>query len=411
MRKATTTTFLTFIICCCLNVMSVNAQISTSENGGEKLSMEEARKQAIEKAMEARELREQGLLVTKKSNVNKTKAFIEEAVPVVEERVRKKSKKKSKQKDKKGKSKFPKLKKNKLGLNKDVPSEIDMEEKASLINEKDYSTEVDEEIEIPETKRIKRTDIDDPRVGDDIVRANRKEVRESITAPYGDAEAPIVEATKDHEYGNAEMPVVERKVVEQSTDISTRSSNINTSVASDMSKSTTTTRTAMSNPMTVNSTTTSPTMSNSTKVSSAYTTIEEPEQKLTPTYTKVNSAILNEYEGKLVVLNFWFSKCKECLEEMPKLNALVDKYEGSGVTFLGMSLDDTAEIEKTLKTNPFKYQIVPRAKRYTDDFLVFLYPSHIVVNSRGEIIAHLAGSGRDTFNDLEKAIELGMTMK
>ena len=49
--------------------------------------------------------------------------------------------------------------------------------------------------------------------------------------------------------------------------------------------------------------------------------------------------------GKTVVINFWFIKCKPCVDEIPKLNKLVKKYtHNKDVVFLSISFDQEKDI-------------------------------------------------------------------
>jgi thiol-disulfide isomerase/thioredoxin len=49
----------------------------------------------------------------------------------------------------------------------------------------------------------------------------------------------------------------------------------------------------------------------------------------------------SSYQGKVVVLNFWGSWCAPCRSEGQTLAALSAKYQGSGVRFLGVDVQDT----------------------------------------------------------------------
>ena len=49
------------------------------------------------------------------------------------------------------------------------------------------------------------------------------------------------------------------------------------------------------------------------------------------------TASLEELRGQWVVINYWAQWCKPCIEEIPELNALDQKYEQ--VTVLGVNYD------------------------------------------------------------------------
>ena len=48
---------------------------------------------------------------------------------------------------------------------------------------------------------------------------------------------------------------------------------------------------------------------------------------------------LNDYAGKLVVLNFWATWCPPCDAEMPTLENLWEKYRARGLMVVGVSVD------------------------------------------------------------------------
>src|SRR6185437_10738112 len=46
-----------------------------------------------------------------------------------------------------------------------------------------------------------------------------------------------------------------------------------------------------------------------------------------------NAISLQKLKGKPIVINFWFTACVPCIEEMPALNELKDKFKNSDVVF------------------------------------------------------------------------------
>jgi len=51
---------------------------------------------------------------------------------------------------------------------------------------------------------------------------------------------------------------------------------------------------------------------------------------------------LNDYRGNWVLLNFWATYCKPCVDEMPALNRLYLEYKEQGLVVLGVSIDEDA---------------------------------------------------------------------
>ena len=55
---------------------------------------------------------------------------------------------------------------------------------------------------------------------------------------------------------------------------------------------------------------------------------------------------LDEWRGKLVLVNFWATWCAPCLKEMPLLIDAQRHYGARGLQVIGPALDDAAEVQK-----------------------------------------------------------------
>jgi len=59
---------------------------------------------------------------------------------------------------------------------------------------------------------------------------------------------------------------------------------------------------------------------------------------------------LDQFKGKVVVLNFWASWCPPCVEELPSLMRMQSELQNKGVVVVGISVDsDAGDYEKFLK--------------------------------------------------------------
>ena len=67
---------------------------------------------------------------------------------------------------------------------------------------------------------------------------------------------------------------------------------------------------------------------------------------------------LDEWKGKVLVVNFWATWCPPCLEEMPAFVKLQEEFAGRGLQFVGIAIDDADSVRDFLKTKPVNYQIL-----------------------------------------------------
>lgn len=55
---------------------------------------------------------------------------------------------------------------------------------------------------------------------------------------------------------------------------------------------------------------------------------------------------LGEFQGKVVVLNFWATWCAPCREEMPGFSRLQERWRDRGVRFVGVSDEERAKVDR-----------------------------------------------------------------
>ena len=65
-----------------------------------------------------------------------------------------------------------------------------------------------------------------------------------------------------------------------------------------------------------------------------------------------------EWQGKVLVVNFWASWCPPCVEEMPTLDKLQQEFLQQNVLFVGIGIDSPTNIREFLEKTPVSYPIM-----------------------------------------------------
>lgn len=103
---------------------------------------------------------------------------------------------------------------------------------------------------------------------------------------------------------------------------------------------------------------------------------------------------LEQFRGKVVLLNFWATWCPPCVGEMPSLDRLRKRLEGRGLEVLAVSVDEEGwkEIDRFLSKMPIGIRILldPRGD------VPILYgttvlPETFLINQDGVIVKRYTG--------------------
>jgi thiol-disulfide isomerase/thioredoxin len=117
------------------------------------------------------------------------------------------------------------------------------------------------------------------------------------------------------------------------------------------------------------------------------------------------TASLEELRGQWVVINYWAQWCKPCIEEIPELNALDQKYEQ--VTVLGVNYDgaigEALAQQQTrlglafasLEADPSAQLGIPRP---------IVLPTTLILDPDGQLVTTLVGP--QTIESLGQAMNL-----
>ncbi len=67
---------------------------------------------------------------------------------------------------------------------------------------------------------------------------------------------------------------------------------------------------------------------------------------------------ISEWDGKVVVINFWATWCPPCREEIPEFVKLQEKYADSGLQFIGIALQQAEDVRDFANMMGMNYPIL-----------------------------------------------------
>ena len=105
----------------------------------------------------------------------------------------------------------------------------------------------------------------------------------------------------------------------------------------------------------------------------------------------------DQWQGKLLIVNFWASWCGPCLEEMPRFIALQDKYGDQGIQFVGIGIDQVDALGKIVDRLGVNYPVLHGdfdamqvAKQFGNTYGVLPYTT--IISPDGELFSEIAGA-------------------
>jgi thiol-disulfide isomerase/thioredoxin len=94
---------------------------------------------------------------------------------------------------------------------------------------------------------------------------------------------------------------------------------------------------------------------------------------------------LEDLKDKIIVLNFWFTKCKPCVAEIPDLNKIKEKYKSQNVAFFAVTFDSEKILHDFLNKRQFDFTIIPNGFKTIQQFKIQSYPTTIIIDKQRKI--------------------------
>ncbi|MDY0136188.1 MAG: TlpA disulfide reductase family protein [Thiomicrospira sp.] len=102
---------------------------------------------------------------------------------------------------------------------------------------------------------------------------------------------------------------------------------------------------------------------------------------------------LNDYQGKVVLLNFWASWCPPCLHEMPSMTRLKTQLKTQPFDILAVNLaEQPQDFAAFLSANPVNFPVLLDPKgQAIKDWRIMAYPTTYLIDKKGQIRYALFG--------------------
>jgi len=113
----------------------------------------------------------------------------------------------------------------------------------------------------------------------------------------------------------------------------------------------------------------------------------------------------SDFEGKIVLLNYWYVGCIPCIREMPELNKLVQDFaHRDDILFIAPSLSNADKIKDMLNDRAFDYSLIADAGSHNQKLGIIGYPTNMVVDRTGKVRFVTIGYEEDTVENMRAVL-------
>ncbi len=104
---------------------------------------------------------------------------------------------------------------------------------------------------------------------------------------------------------------------------------------------------------------------------------------------------LSDYQGKVVVLDFWTTTCGPCLASFPKMQELVNNYKNEKVAFFFININRFKDVKAAqeklnffIKKKGYDFQVLTDfEKKVSENYKITHVPTKIVIDKTGKVIS------------------------
>jgi peroxiredoxin len=115
---------------------------------------------------------------------------------------------------------------------------------------------------------------------------------------------------------------------------------------------------------------------------------------------------LADYQGKVVLLEFWATWCGPCKESMPELERLYATYRDRGFEIIAISLDESeSAVREFVEEYRLSFTVVIDDVDVNSAYGVFSIPTTFILDKSGQIVKKHLGFAPGLFDSFSEEIE------
>lgn len=122
-----------------------------------------------------------------------------------------------------------------------------------------------------------------------------------------------------------------------------------------------------------------------------------------------NKIKLSDFRGKVVMLEFWATWCPPCIESIPAMKTVHEKYKDKGFVLLGISVDRgnnaATKVSSFIKENGVSYPVFLDDGNLSSTYDANSIPMSFIIDKNGHIAVRHTGFISDMVGTLSQEIE------
>ncbi|QAA82540.1 TlpA family protein disulfide reductase [Aequorivita sp. H23M31] len=118
-----------------------------------------------------------------------------------------------------------------------------------------------------------------------------------------------------------------------------------------------------------------------------------------------------DLKDKIVLFDFWYRSCQPCVQTIPQLNRLHQKYKDQNIKIIGLNPFDNDSVSKTklldfIKYHKMDYPIVFVDSTTVKKFNVWSYPTLFMTDKNGKIVYSKTGYDENTEKEIDSILKV-----